>query len=184
MTNPTGPRGLILPFEGKQPRVASDVYIAPGAAVIGDVTIAARASIWFNCVVRGDDHFIRIGEGTNVQDGSIIHVFKDAHPTVIGTNVTIGHGAILHGCTIEDDSMVGIGAIVLDGAVVERGAIVAAGAVVSPGKRVPRGEMWAGCPARKVRDVKDAEAAFIDENHRHYHATALRYLALRGAPTA
>ncbi|HUA54552.1 MAG TPA: gamma carbonic anhydrase family protein [Candidatus Sulfotelmatobacter sp.] len=173
------PAGSVLPYRGVWPTLAADVFLAPNCFVIGQVTIAERANLWFNVVVRGDDHWVRIGARTNIQDGAIIHVFKDTNPTTIGADVTIGHGAILHGCTIEDGAMVGIGAIVLDGAVVESEAIVAAGAVLSPGKRVRRGELWAGCPARLVRAVKPDELAFMRINAPNYCELASEYLALR-----
>jgi gamma-carbonic anhydrase len=168
--------GSVTPYGAHRPKLGRDVFVAPGAVVIGDVEIGDRASIWFGCIVRGDDHYIRIGADTNVQDGTIIHISKDTHPTVIGARVTIGHGAILHGCIIEDDTMIGIGATVLDGAVVERGAVVAAGAVVSPGKRVRAGEMWAGVPARLLRPVKPEETDFIARNFTHYHELAMSYV--------
>jgi len=168
---------IILPFRGVLPRLGRGVFVAPGAAVIGDVELGDEANVWFGCVVRGDDHFIRIGARTNVQDGTVIHVSLNTHPTVIGADVTIGHGARLHGCTLEDGCMVGIGAVVLDGAVVEPGAIVAAGAVLAPGKRVPSGEMWAGCPARKARELKDSEREFLRINSKHYCGLARAYLA-------
>jgi len=171
--------GSVLPFKGIWPTVGANVFIAPNAFVIGQVTIGDDANLWFNVVVRGDDHWIRIGARTNVQDGTIIHVFKDAHPTDIGSDVTIGHGAILHGCTIADRAMVGIGAIVLDGALVESDAMVAAGAVVSPGKRVKAGELWAGCPAKPVRAVRPEELAFMRANVPNYCELGGEYLALR-----
>jgi carbonic anhydrase/acetyltransferase-like protein (isoleucine patch superfamily) len=171
------PSPLILPFRGVLPRLGRGVFVAPGAAVIGDVELGDEANVWFGCVIRGDDHFIRIGARTNVQDGTVIHVSLDTHPTVIGADVTIGHGVRLHGCTLEDGCMIGIGAIVLDGAVVERGALVAAGAVVAPGKRVAAGEMWAGCPARKARDLRDAEREYLRVNSKHYCGLARAYLA-------
>jgi gamma-carbonic anhydrase len=157
-----------MPFEGTRPSFGTDVYVAPNAVIIGKVTIGDRASVWFNCLIRGDGNYIRIGADTNVQDGTIIHIAKDRFPTIIGTRVTIGHGAVIHACTVEDDAMIGIGAIVLDGAVVERGAIVAAGAVVAPGKRIKAGEMWAGCPATFQRPVKPSEVDFIAWNARNY----------------
>jgi carbonic anhydrase/acetyltransferase-like protein (isoleucine patch superfamily) len=166
----------ILPYKGTWPTIAADAFIAPNAIVIGDVVIGARSNVWFNCVIRGDENYIRIGADTNVQDGTIVHISKDTAPTVIGSGITIGHGAIIHGCTLEDRCMIGIGAIVLDGAVVEEGAVVAAGAVVSPGKRVKKGEMWAGCPARMLRQVKPEEIAFIRDNAGAYVETAERYI--------
>lgn len=168
---------IILPFNGLRPKLGRNVFVAPGAAVIGDVELGDGCNIWFGCVIRGDDHFIRIGAQTNVQDGSVIHITKDLHPTIIGARVTIGHGVRLHGCTIEDDAMIGIGATVLDGAHVESGAVVAAGAVVAPGKRVRSGEMWAGCPARLARPIKDGERDFIRRNAPHYCGLAAAYLA-------
>jgi gamma-carbonic anhydrase len=167
--------GLILPYKGAVPSFGADVFVAPNAVVIGNVTVGDRASIWFNCLVRGDGNYIRIGPETNIQDGTIIHIATSTHPTIIGARVTVGHGAIIHACTIEDDTMIGIGAIVLDGAVVERGAVVAAGAVVSPGKRVKSGEMWAGCPAKFQRAVKTAETEFIARNAKNYCETAATY---------
>jgi carbonic anhydrase/acetyltransferase-like protein (isoleucine patch superfamily) len=179
MDHPLAATGSVLPFKGVWPTVGANVFIAPNAFVIGRVTIEDDANLWFNVVVRGDDHWIRIGARTNVQDGTIIHVFKDAHPTDIGCDVTIGHGAILHGCTIADGAMVGLGAIVLDGATVESGAMVAAGAVVSPGKRVPAGELWAGCPAKKVREVRPEEREFMRVNVPNYCELGNDYLAMR-----
>jgi carbonic anhydrase/acetyltransferase-like protein (isoleucine patch superfamily) len=171
--------GSVLPFKGVWPTIGADVFIAPNAFVVGQVTIEDGANLWFNVVVRGDDHWVRIGKRTNVQDGAIIHVFKDAHPTDIGADVTIGHGAILHGCTIEDGAMVGIGAIVLDGSLVESEAMVAAGAVVSPGKRIKRRELWAGCPAKLVREVKPEELEFMRVNAPNYCELGQEYLAVR-----
>jgi carbonic anhydrase/acetyltransferase-like protein (isoleucine patch superfamily) len=168
-----------MPYRGVWPTIGANVFLAPNCFVIGQVAIADDANLWFNVVVRGDDNWIRIGARTNIQDGAIVHVFKDLFPTTIGADVTIGHGAVLHGCTIEDGAMVGIGAIVLDGALVERDAIVAAGAVVSPGRRVKRGEMWAGCPAKLVREVKPEEREFLKVNVPNYCALATEYLALR-----
>ncbi len=170
-----GPGGMILPYGPTRPRFGKDVFVAPNAVVIGKVELGDRASVWFNCVIRGDGNDIKIGAETNIQDGTIIHIATDLYPTIIGERVTVGHGAIIHACTIEDDTMIGIGAIVLDGAVVERGAIVAAGAVVSPGKRVRTGEMWSGCPARFQRPVKTSETEFIARNAKEYCGLAAAY---------
>ncbi len=141
---------LILPFAGRIPVIAPDAFIAPNATIIGDVEVGAEASVWFGCVLRGDEEPIRIGAGTNIQDLTLIHTSGGVAPTTIGANVTVGHSAIIHGCTIEDGALIGMGAIVLDEAVIERDAIVAAGAVVSPGKRVRAGELWAGVPAKLI----------------------------------
>jgi carbonic anhydrase/acetyltransferase-like protein (isoleucine patch superfamily) len=132
------------------PAIAADCFIAPNATIIGDVTIGAGASVWFGCVLRGDEEAIRIGPGTNIQDLTLVHTSGGVSPTIIGANVTVGHNAIIHGCTIEDGALIGMGAIVLDQAVVGREAIVAAGAVVSPGKHVKAGELWAGVPAKCI----------------------------------
>jgi len=169
---------VIMPFKGVSPTIGKEVFIAPTAAIIGDVRLGDRSSVWFSCVLRGDDHYIEVGEDTNIQDGTVVHVFEGKFPTLIGKRVTVGHGVMLHGCVLEDDCMVGIGSKVLDGAHVESGAVVAAGAVVSPGKRVKSGELWAGVPAKPVREVKDAERGFINENWRHYHQNLAKvYLA-------
>lgn len=165
----------VIAHRGRVPKLGRDVWIAPGAVVAGDIEIGDRASIWFGCVLRGDDNAIRIGAGTNIQDGSIIHIVDGRWPTIVGAGVTVGHGAILHGCTIEDEAMIGIGAIVLDGARVGRGAVVAAGAMVPPGKIVGPGEMWAGVPAKLQRPVKEQETDFIRRNVEHYHQLAMSY---------
>jgi len=176
--------GLILPFKGVWPAIGQDVFIAPNATVIGNVTIGDGASIWFNVVLRGDDHTISVGARTNIQDGTIVHISKDTAPTVIGSDITIGHGAIVHGCTLQDRCIVGIGAIVLDGAVVESGAVIAAGAVVSPGKRVPSGEVWAGCPARKARDVRASDLDYIGYSVKTYCDLRDEFLRMRRAGVA
>ncbi|MDJ0948365.1 MAG: gamma carbonic anhydrase family protein [Alphaproteobacteria bacterium] len=152
------PGGLILSHKGRMPRIAHDAYIAPNATIIGDVEIGSQSSIWFGCVVRGDVNMIRIGERSNIQDGTIVHVDSRRYGTFVGDDVLIGHGAIIHACMIEDHAVIGIRATVLDGAVVERGAMVAACALVTPGRVVKQGELWAGSPARKVRDISPDEA--------------------------
>lgn len=167
--------GLVLPFEEKVPRLADDVYVAPGAEVIGDVEIGAGSSIWYNCVLRGDVNGIRVGSGTNIQDGTVVHVSRRTHGTIIGNDVTIGHMALIHGCTLEDRSIVGMRATVMDGCVIESGAMLAAGALLTPGKRLPEGQLWAGCPAVFKRDVSADEAAYFAETARHYTSLARRH---------
>lgn len=167
--------GLILPFKGTAPTIADDCFIAPNATVIGDTIIGAGTSVWFGCVIRGDVHEIRIGERTNIQDGTIIHVTGGKLGTYIGSDITIGHGAVLHACTLEDGCFVGMGAMVLDGAVVESGAMVAAGAVVTPGKRVKAGELWAGNPAKMMRPLKPEEIAFFPVSADKYKTLADTY---------
>ncbi len=159
---------ILYPFDGVTPNIDPSAFVAPGAAVIGDVTIGAEASIWYGCVLRGDDHWIRVGPRTSVQDGTVIHVSLNTHPTDIGGDVVIGHGVRLHGCTLQDRCLIGIGAIVLDGAVIESGAIVAAGALVAPGKRVPGGELWVGNPARRGREINEEERNFLQWAPVHY----------------
>ena len=166
---------VILPHGGKQPKIANDAYIAPTAAVIGDVEIGSRSSIWFNCVVRGDVNEIRIGRGSNVQDGTVIHVDRRKHPTHIGDGVLIGHLCLIHGCTIESNAFVGMKACVMDGVIVESHAMVAAGALVTPGKRVRTGELWAGSPAKKMRDLTIEEIGYIDEAATLYAEYAEQY---------
>jgi len=157
------------------PRIAEDVFIAPGAQVIGDVEIGPGSSVWFNCVLRGDVNFIRIGARTNIQDGTVVHVSRKTHGTTIGNDVLIGHMAMIHGCELQDGCFVGLGATVMDGCVIEPGAMLAAGALLTPGKRIPAGQMWAGRPAKYVRDLTPEEI----ERHRlgtaHYAALAQTY---------
>jgi gamma-carbonic anhydrase len=164
--------GPVYELDKHRPILGNDAFIAPTAAVIGDVDIGEGASIWFGAVIRGDDMPIRIGRRTNIQDGAIIHSTKDV--VIIGDDVTIGHGAILHGCTIEDEALIGIGAIILDGAHIGQGAIVGAHAFVPPGRQIPAGELWLGSPVsfkRKVGDdIKDSQSGVS-----HYMERAAQY---------
>ncbi|MFO1112810.1 MAG: gamma carbonic anhydrase family protein [Rhodospirillales bacterium] len=166
----------LLPYRGIRPRLALRVFIAPGASVIGDVEIGAEASIWFGCVVRGDVNVVRIGERTNIQDGTVIHVAKEGQGTFIGADITVGHMALLHACTLEDGAFVGMRATVMDDALVESGAMVAAGALITPGKRVRRGELWAGSPAKKIRELTDADRLAMAKLAPRYVALAADYL--------
>lgn len=168
---------FILPFEGKMPIIHPDAWIAQGAVIIGDVVIGAHTNVWFGCVIRGDVNSIRIGERTNIQDGTVVHVTRNTGPTTIGSGITIGHSALIHAATLEDDCFVGMHATIMDGAVVESGAMVAAGALVAPNKRVPQGELWAGNPAKLFRPMKQAEIDYIPESARHYVALAAKYKA-------
>lgn len=146
-------------FNGAAPDIADDVFIAPGAQVIGNVRIAAGASVWYNTVLRADVQTIVVGERSNIQDGSVVHVTRKTHGTFIGNDCLIGHMAMIHGCTLEDHAFVGLGAIVMDGCVIETDGMLAAGAMLTPGKRVGRGRLWAGRPAAYVRDLKPEEIA-------------------------
>jgi len=167
--------GIILPFEGKTPKIAESAFIAPTAVVIGDVEIGDDSSIWFGCVVRGDVNEIRIGSGANIQDGTIIHVNSQTQGTYIGDNVTVGHMALIHACTLETGCFIGMNATVMDHAVVESGAVVGAGAVVTPGKRVKAGEVWGGIPARHLKKVGEAERKMIEYTAPHYVELARKH---------
>ncbi len=168
--------GLILPYKGIMPRIHPSVFIADGAVVIGDVEIGKDSAVWFNCVIRGDVHEIRIGERTNIQDGTIIHVTRNRFGTYIGNGITIGHNAILHACTLEDECFIGMGSTILDGVVVERRGMLAAGAVLTPGKRIATGELWGGNPARKMRDLTEEDMAFFPVSAENYVELARDYL--------
>lgn len=146
-------------FNGTTPDIADDVFVAPGAQVIGNVRIAAGASVWYNCVLRADVQTIVVGERSNIQDGSVVHVTRNTHGTFIGNDCLIGHLAMIHGCTLDDHAFVGLGAIVMDGCVIETDGMVAAGAMLTPGKRIGRGQLWAGRPAAYLRDLKPEEVA-------------------------
>ena len=168
--------GLILPYRNVLPTIADDVFVAPTATVIGDVEIGKDTNLWFGVIIRGDVNEIRIGERTNLQDGTIVHVDADTFGTYIGSDVTIGHAAIVHACTLEDFCFIGMQAIVMDGAHVESNALVAAGAVVTPGTRVKGGQVWAGVPARPIRDINDDERRLIAMVPGHYVDLAREYL--------
>lgn len=157
------PGPILVPYRGVVPTIAADAFVAPGVFVSGDVEIGAEAVILPGCVVRGDVASIRIGRRTNIQDCTVIHVSSGGDgSTFIGEEVTVGHHCLIHACRLEDRSFVGMRATVMDGAVVETGAMVAAGALVTPGKRVPAGELWAGSPARKMRDLSaEDQAGFL-----------------------
>jgi len=159
------------------PKIHETAFIAENAVIIGDVEIGAGSSIWYNCVVRGDVNTIRIGERTNVQDGSTIHVTRKTGPTVIGSGITIGHMCLLHACFLEDDCFVGMGATVMDKAVVRSGAWVAAGALVTENKQINSGELWAGRPARLFREMTTEEKAFIPVSANNYYELAKEYMA-------
>ncbi len=175
----------LIDFEGRSPRIDPTAFVAPGAWLIGDVEIGAQASIWYGCVLRGDGNRIRVGARSNVQDGSVIHVDpprpgtpEEGFPALIGEDVLIGHLAMVHGCTLHDRAFVGLGAIVMDGCVIESDAMLAAGALLTQGKRIPSGQLWAGRPAKYVRDLspQDVEgmrsgaAHYVDLGRRHREA--------------
>ena len=149
--------GLIVPHKGFVPKVARSAFIAANATLVGDVEIGENASIWYGVILRGDGPGIRVGENSNLQDGTVVHVAARGLMTVVGKNVTVGHKALLHACEVQDGAFIGMNSTVLDGAVVESEAMVAAGALVTPGKIVRRGELWAGSPARKLRDLTEKD---------------------------
>lgn len=144
---------VILPVKNKEPQFGNNIFIAPNATIVGDVTMGDDCSVWFNAVMRGDVHYIKCGNKVNIQDGAVIHCTYLKHPTNIGNNVSIGHNAIVHGCTIHDDVLIGMGAIVMDRCVVNSNSIIAAGAVLLEGTIVEAGSIYAGVPAKKVKDI-------------------------------
>lgn len=170
----------VHPYLGRFPTLGARVYLAPEAHLVGDVEVGDDVSFWFHTVARADVNWIRIGAATNVQDGAVLHVTHQRHPLVIGAGVVIGHQAVLHGCTVEDGALIGIGSRVLDGAVVEAGAQVGAGAVVTPGHRVTAGHLALGIPARVVRPLTAEESAHIGEIRDRYVALKERYRAVLG----
>ena len=156
------PAGVILTYRDKTPQINESAFIAENAVIIGDVTIGAKSSIWYNCVLRGDMNFIRIGNDTNIQDGTIVHVDSKGYPTILGDRVTVGHMAMLHACEIHDDAMIGMQATVMDGAVVGAGSLIAAGALVTPEKQIGPGEVWSGRPAKFLREVGPNDQKMLD----------------------
>jgi len=158
------------------PRIAASAFVAPNAIIIGDVEIGEEANIWFNCVLRGDTNLIKIGARTNIQDGSVLHVnVGEGMECLIGNDVTVGHSAIVHAATLHDGAFVAMGAIVLDQAVIETGGVLAAGAVLAPGKRIKAGELWAGTPAKLVRQLSAEEIARFAMTARVYVHNAQRF---------
>jgi carbonic anhydrase/acetyltransferase-like protein (isoleucine patch superfamily) len=168
---------MILAFAGREPQLAADVYLAPTAVIIGDVVLGARSSVWFGTVVRGDVHNIRIGQRTNIQDGCVLHVTGGTHPLRIGDDVSIGHRAVVHGCTLADRVLVGMGAVVLDGAHIGADSIVGAGAVVPEGAVFPPQSVILGVPARRKRDTSPGDIERILKTCSDYLQLAQRYRA-------
>jgi len=144
---------MIKTINGNTPKIGNDCYIAENATIVGEVQMGDQCSIWFNAVLRGDVHYIKMGDKVNVQDGAIVHCTYQKSPTNIGNNVSIGHNAIVHGCTIKDNVLIGMGSIVMDDCIVESNSIIAAGAVVTNGTQVPSGTVFAGIPAKKIKDI-------------------------------
>ena len=144
---------MIKTVRGKSPIIGEDCFIAENATIVGEVSMGNQCSVWFNAVLRGDVHYIKMGDKVNVQDGAVIHCTYKKSPTVIGNNVSIGHNAIVHGCTVKDNVLIGMGSILMDDCVVESNSIIAAGAVLTKGTHVPAGSIFAGMPAKKIKDI-------------------------------
>lgn len=163
---------LILPVRGISPIMGNDCYIAENATIVGEVTMGDQCSVWFNAVIRGDVHYIKMGNKVNVQDGAVIHCTYQKAPTIIGNNVSIGHNALVHGCTIHDNVLIGMGSIVMDNCIIESNSIIAAGAVLLEGTHVTEGSIWAGVPAKKVKEVSkelfEGEIQRISNNYVMY----------------
>jgi len=170
---------MLLPYKGKSPELHETVYVEASARIIGDVIIGAYTSVWFNAVVRGDVNYIRIGERTNVQDNSVLHVTKDVYPLIIGSDVTIGHNAVLHGCIVKDRCLIGMGSIILDDAEIGEDTIVGAGALVTEGTKVPPGSLILGAPARVVRKLSGEEVERILTAAKNYLEYTQNYIKER-----
>lgn len=160
---------IIKAVKGKFPQIPEDCYVAENATIVGEVSMGKNCSVWFNAVIRGDVHFIKMGDKVNVQDGAVIHATYKKSPTTIGNNVSIGHNAIVHGCTIQDNVLIGMGSIIMDDCVIESNSIVAAGAVVSKNTIVESGTIYAGVPAKKIKDIsKELISGEIDRIANNY----------------
>jgi gamma-carbonic anhydrase len=170
---------MIRGYKDKFPSIEAGVYVDESAQIIGDVVIGANSSVWFNSVVRGDVYYIRIGECSNIQDLCCVHVTRDRNPTIIGDYVTVGHGAILHGCSIESHCLIGMGAIVMDRAKVGQGTIVGAGSLVAQGLQVPPRSLVMGSPARIIRELSAEEVTSIDQYAKNYLMYKENYLKVQ-----
>jgi gamma-carbonic anhydrase len=168
---------MIRAYKGIAPQIAPTAFIETSAQIIGDVHIGEDSSVWFNCALRGDVHFIRVGRAVNIQDGTVVHVSNGRFPTLIGDRVTIGHGVMLHGCNIGDRSLIGIGSIILDNVTVGEESFIAAGSLVTPGVVIPPRSMVMGSPAKVRREVTDEEIALIDRHWENYIEYKNNYLA-------
>ena len=171
---------MIRSYRGALPRIAASAYLDPSAQIIGNVEIGERSSVWCNATLRGDVNTIRIGDDSNVQDNSVLHVDYGEFPLHIGDRVTVGHSVVLHGCTVEDDCLIGIGAIVLNGAIIGRGSVIAAGALVSEGARIPPGSLVMGVPGKVRREVNEIERERFHLNWQRYVDLARHYLDEQG----
>lgn len=170
-----GERSALYRLGDAQPSIDPSAWIAPTAAVIGDVRVGAESGVWFHCVLRGDANFIQIGKRTNIQDGTIVHVDPGEFAAVIGDDVTIGHACIIHGCRLDDTAFVGMGATVMNGAVIEKGGVLGAGGLLTAGRRIAAGELWTGAPAKLRRVLTDGERKEFISNTPHYVRNAARF---------
>ena len=170
---------MLKPYKDKRPIISSTAFIENSAQVIGDVTIGDESSVWFNAVVRGDVNYIRIGNRTNIQDGTVIHVTHDTHPTILEDDITVGHSVSIHGCVIRSRVLIGIGAIVLDGAEVESDCVIAAGALVPEGKKIPSGWLAMGAPAKPVRELTPQERKKLLEYAKNYIKYKNEYIGIK-----
>lgn len=160
---------IIKPVNGKYPQISKDCFIAENATIVGEVFIGNQCSVWFNAVIRGDVHFIKIGNKVNIQDGAVIHATFQKSPTTIGNNVSIGHNAIVHGCTIHDNVLIGMGSIIMDDCIIEPNSIIAAGAVLTKNTHVESGSIYAGVPAKKIKNIsKELISGEIDRIANNY----------------
>jgi len=169
---------MIYPHHGKTPRLDKSVWIAPSADVIGEVSIGPESTVWFQVVIRGDVNTISIGSRTNVQDHSMLHVTRKTAPLKIGSEVTVGHRVLLHGCTIGDRVLVGMGSVVMDGAVVENDCVIGAGSLITQGKRFPSNSLIMGSPAKVIRELKPEELAFLKQSAKNYVQDGKEYMEI------
>lgn len=165
---------MIYTFEGKTPKIADGVFVAPNSSVIGNVEVAENASVWFGVVIRGDNDLMRIGEGSNIQDNSVLHS-DPGFPLTIGRNCTIGHSAIVHGCTIGDGTLIGMGATILNGAVIGQNCLIGAGALVTENSKIPDNSLVVGAPARVKRSLSEEQIETLGENAHHYQENSKRF---------
>jgi carbonic anhydrase/acetyltransferase-like protein (isoleucine patch superfamily) len=159
---------MIYKYKDEKPEIHESCFIAPSADIIGSVSIGKESSVWFGVVIRGDGNYIKIGKGSNIQDNSIVHINSQSSPTIIGDNVTVGHGVILHGCKLEDNCLIGMGATILDGAIIGQNTLIGAGSIVTGGKKIPEGVLCLGTPAKVIRKLTEEEVQEIKEAAKHY----------------
>ena len=167
---------ILLNYKKIRPKLEKNVFIAPGSYVIGDVRISSKSNIWFNVVIRGDVEKVRIGSNTNIQDLTMIHCTTKGNGTIIGSNVTIGHNCVIHDCKVEDNSLIGMSSTILDGAIVKKNSMLAAGSFLTQGKIIKSGELWAGKPAKYLRNLTTIEKQFLKDSANRYYKLSQEYL--------